>query len=280
MKKLVINADDFGIAVTVNEAVQSAFRTGILTSATIIPCGRSYENAVDIAEQNPALGVGIHLTLVAEQPISDSKKIASLLSNAGRFPANYIDFLKSFVIGKIKLIDIETECRAQIEKVLDSNLTPTHLDSHQHLHIFPKIAGLVARLAREYSIDAVRLPREALSFTDADVSWLRHIARNGLTVITALTAPTYTGKGLRCTDNFFGMLYGGALNSRRLKRIISRLPDGTSEIMIHPALDNSAMQNIYPWNYDWQQEYHALCDPSVKTLLAENSVYLTNYRTM
>ncbi|MFA6074553.1 MAG: ChbG/HpnK family deacetylase [Negativicutes bacterium] len=76
------------------------------------------------------------------------------------------------------------------------------------------------------------------------------------------------------------MLYGGALNSRRLKRIISQLPAGISEIMIHPALENESMQNVYQWNYDWQQEYHSLCDPSVKALITESSVQLTNYRTM
>ncbi|MFA6074552.1 MAG: ChbG/HpnK family deacetylase [Negativicutes bacterium] len=210
MKKLVINADDFGIDVTVNEAVESAFRNGVLTSTTIISCGKSYEHAVDVAEQNPGLGVGVHLTFVAEQPVSCCSKIPSLVEVDSRFYENYIDFLKNFVVGKIKLIDIETEARAQIEKVLDSNLTPTHIDSHQHLHIFPKIAGMVNRLAKEYKIDAVRLPRESILFWDSDVSLARHVARNGLTAITWLSLPTYIGSGLRCTDSFWNALWWSA----------------------------------------------------------------------
>ncbi len=280
MKKLVINADDFGIDITVNKAVESAFKNGVLTSATIIPCGKSYENAIDIAERNPQLGVGIHLTLVAERPVSSCWKIPSLIGSEGRFYKSYVDFLKGFIVGKIAIKDIETEARAQIEKVLDSNLTPTHLDSHQHLHVFPKIAGLVCRLAKDYNIDAVRLPRESMRFVDSEITWARHIARNGLTAITKMSAPTYSGKDLRCTDNFFGMLYGGALSSQRLKRIIDRLPEGTSEIMIHPAIENEAMQRVYQWNYDWQQEYYALCDPTVKSLIEEKNVRLVNYRTM
>ena len=278
MKKLVINADDFGIDVTVNKAVESAYRNGVLTSTTIIPCGKSYENAIDIAEQNPQLGVGIHLTLVAERPVSSCQKIPSLIEGDCRFYSSYSEFLKGFILGKIKIKDIETEARAQIEKVLDSNLLPSHIDSHQHLHIFPGIAGLICRLAKDYGIDAVRLPRESMRFVDSEISFARHIARNGLTVITKITTPSLGGRNLRHTDNFFGMLYGGALNSQRLKRIISCLPNGTSEIMIHPALENEAMQGIYQWNYDWQQEYHALCDPTVKMLIAENAVQLVNYR--
>ena len=235
---------------------------------------------MNIAKACPDLGVGVHLTLVGERPLCALQQVASLVGGDGRLPDTYGAFLLRFVTGRIKMTEIERELRAQIERVLASGIAPSHFDSHQHLHAFPVIAQLVARLAAEYNVARVRVPCEPTSVSDRSIGAMRHWARSGLSAVARYSSAAYRKRGVRSTDNFYGMLYGGCMTSARLQGILAALPEGTSEIMMHPAVDGQALSAIYGWQYHWQEELHALSDIAVRNCMQRNEIELISFNNI
>ena len=134
-----MNADDFGRHELINRAVERAFNAGCLKSATLMAGGIAFDDAVKLAKKIPNLGVGIHFTLANGNPILPPNEIPSLVTPEGVFHGDYIKFLKRYLSGKISLSEVRSELAAQLEKILNTGLTLTHFDSHQHLHHIPGI---------------------------------------------------------------------------------------------------------------------------------------------
>jgi len=150
MKRLIVNADDFGLTPGINQAVMRAHREGILTSATLMAGGLAWQEAVAMAAKTPTLGVGVHLTLTALKPVLPPERVPSLVDAAGNFRRQ---FWRVLVWNKK---EVEAEWRAQIQRLLEAGLEPTHLDSHHHIHLWPPLLTIACRLAREFGIPAVR----------------------------------------------------------------------------------------------------------------------------
>ena len=117
MKKLIVNADDFGLHTEVNRAIIKGYREGCLTSTSLVAAGSAVAEAAQLACENPALGVGAHLTLVAEQPVLPPEKIPSLVTSEGRLLPDHVSFIKHFVRGDIRLRELYDECDAQITRL-------------------------------------------------------------------------------------------------------------------------------------------------------------------
>src|SRR4029079_6807551 len=156
--RLIVNADDFGLSEAVNRAVIEAHEHGIVTSTSIMAGGSAFEHAAALATRTPTLDVGVHLTLTEQQPVAES--VPSLVGADGQFAPHATDFAKRWLRGTIALADVRTELDAQIRRVRAHGVRPTHLDGHQHVHVLPGIARVVAELAREHGIRAVRVPTE------------------------------------------------------------------------------------------------------------------------
>ncbi|MGI6362361.1 MAG: carbohydrate deacetylase [Bacillota bacterium] len=150
MRKLIINADDFGLTPGINQAVMRAHREGILTSATLMAGGLAWQEAVALAAKTPTLGVGVHLTITALKPVLPPERVPSLVDAAGNFRRQFWRVL----VWNNK--EVEAEWRAQIQRLLEAGLEPTHLDSHHHIHLWPPLLAIACRLAREFGIPAVR----------------------------------------------------------------------------------------------------------------------------
>lgn len=150
MIRLIVNADDFGYSRGVNFGIIDAHRRGIVTSATMMMNMPGAEHAIDLAKQNPSLGVGIHLVLTCGRPICPD--VPSLVGEDGAFKS-----LKDVTPNSIVLEEVEREWTAQIEKFLQSGLTPTHLDSHHHVHTVPELLPVVQKLAHQYGDLSVRI---------------------------------------------------------------------------------------------------------------------------
>lgn len=135
MKYLIPNADDFGFTHDVNQGIVEAHRRGILTATTLMATGPAFQDAVELARQNPQLDIGVHLVLV----------------DSDGFPPTIPRLL--FSLGRIKIYD---QLVRQVQKVLDAGLQPTHLDTHKHTHLLPQIFNAVTRIAREFNIPWVR----------------------------------------------------------------------------------------------------------------------------
>lgn len=278
MKKIIINADDFGIHDSVNSGIIDGFSRGCISSTTLMAGAGAFEQAVALAADNPGLGLGVHLTLVGEVTVAPPAAVASLVDSNGRLPLEYSRFLQLFVAGRIRLADIRCELEAQVKKVAATGLPITHLDSHQHMHVVPGIIDIVIDIAKQFQIKAIRIPAEPICFLGGfPCNTGRFIGRGGLSVLASIARGKARKAGIKTTDHFYGMLAGGNMTEPYLLAIINCLPFGTSEIMIHPGADDSAMTNQYGWNYNWQAELAAVTSARLTSMFAEGQIKLITF---
>ena len=160
MKRLIVNADDFGLTEKVNQAIVQGHRSGIITSTTLMANGMAFNSAVALAQATPELGVGIHLNLTTGKAISCRSKIPGLVDARGLF-CNTPEWLVARLAARtLSLGQVERGVSGSDGKVLSAGVAPTHLDGHKHVHLFPPIFELVIQMAKEYGISAVRCTRE------------------------------------------------------------------------------------------------------------------------
>jgi predicted glycoside hydrolase/deacetylase ChbG (UPF0249 family) len=201
--------------------------------------------------------------------------VPSLVHANGRFCPGWQTLLVRILTGTINFAEVQKELEAQIIKVLDAGIIPTHIDSHQYIHLFPKISAIVAFLAHKYRIRNIRYPKESWGIQPTSLS---SICRK-----TLLLLPLYCAKrdfkknNLHCSDDFMGFGSSGRLNTLSLKTYIQKIRAGTTEMVCHPGED---MQDpLYRrWGYCWKQELDTLRDREVKLLLQTSGITLTNYK--
>lgn len=270
------NADDFGRHVLINSAVAKAVDNGCLRSATLMPGGRAFDDAVDVAKSHPELGVGIHLTLVNGFPVSDPKDIPSLVTEEGVFLDDYTLFVKAFLKGKIRLADVRRELMAQAEKMGKTGLDLTHVDSHQHMHVLPGIFDIALDAADSLHIDAVRIPRSPL-FTGFSGSLGQLIGRTGLATLAEMAGLRAKHRHFRTPDHFAGIVAGEAVHEGHFRDILKHLAKGTTEIMMHPGIDNRILVKDTRWDHDFEAEYHALVSPAIAALIEKKGIRVVNF---
>ncbi|WP_110956069.1 ChbG/HpnK family deacetylase [Anaerosinus massiliensis] len=277
MKQLIINADDFGLHELINEGIVEAYTAGCVTSTSIMAGGGAFEHAVNLIEKHSKLGVGVHLTLVGANPVARSD-IHTLLTQDGAFLPNYSQFIKRYVSGQISNEHIEWEFLCQMQKVAGTGIKITHIDSHQHLHVLPGIQKIICRVAREFGVDRMRIPAEPVGFIGmGDYNINRFFARAALTGCSFLAQRVYAREGFVFPQHFFGMLEGGAMTQLSLSHILQELPNGISEIMVHPGKETATLGQLFPWSYHWGEELMALKDEKVLDCIKRNEIQMINY---
>ena len=277
-RRLIVNADDMGLATGVNEGIRIAATQGILTSASLMACGRAFEDAVGEARDLAALGVGVHLTVVGEAPVSEIARVRSLVNVAGRFPRTYRHLVLRWLGRRIILDEVEGEFRSQIERVLGAGIRPTHLDSHQHVHLLPGFLPRVANLAREYRIGAIRCPAERWAEMARVSGPRRAWEATLLRVLAGARRGWLRRRGIQTTDGVAGITCSGRLTPDRLRAILCRLPAGTTELVCHPGKVSPDMRGAYAhWAYRWEDELRALTDPGMRALVEELRIALVTF---
>lgn len=271
MKQLIVNADDFGLHPLINAGIIKGHQEGFITSTSLMPSAPCWQEAVRLANENPRLGIGVHLTLVGGVPsVLPKEQVSSLLDDDGLFLPDYVAFAKRYYSGAVKKAELEAELRAQLERALSCGVNITHIDSHQHTHVLPGINSLVLKLSNEYNIIRVRIPKEGYLFTGGFQTGVgRLIGRSGLSFCADMAALRADSLGLRHPQHFYGMLAGGHLNAQLIANILRQLPEGVSEIMTHPGLDSAALGKAFSWQYHWREELDAYLDADNKALLKE-----------
>ena len=278
MKQLIINADDFGLHPLINKGIIKGHSEGIITSTSLMPSAPYFDEAVQLAKANPSLGVGIHLTLVGGVKPACTSGVNSLLTADGVFAEDYTVFAKKWYTGSIKKNELVKELETQIEKVLAAGIKPTHIDSHQHMHVLPGIAGIVVRLCENYGIKKIRMPGENIFWSGGfEAGMGRKIGRDGLSFCAMLAKGKTQSAGIVYPQHFFGMLAGGNLNAELVKNILLNLPEGTSEIMTHPGLDSTELAKHFTWGYHWQDELGAFLSAENKEIVREHGIKLINF---
>ncbi len=277
MLKLIINADDLGLSENVNEGIVEAWKHGVVTSASLMACGPSFDHAVDLLKKNPGLDFGVHLTLVEERPLSPAAQIPGLIGADGRFHAHAFVFLRKYFLGRISAEAVGIEWVAQIRRVVNAGLNPSHLNSHQHLHFLPKLRVVITDLAREYGIPAVRLPR---CFRDVLGGGAGRWARYLQMLILSGLCRSGDRKGLASPEVLMGFCDSGRLDFQALEKIVQHLPRaGVCEIICHPGRSDPGSPYRH-WHYQWDRELAAFCDPRLAAIITERGAELISYKAL
>lgn len=266
MKRLIVTADDVGLHPGMTRGALAAHDRGIVTAVSVSPNGRDFEPAVELLRKRPRLAVGAHLTLVGERPLSRPETIPSLVGPAGLLHAGYPAFAARYALGRIRGLDLETELRAQVERLLATGLRVTHLNSHQHLHVLPRVFEVVLRLAEEHGIPMVRIPDEPearLTPRGLQIAALNALGRRARRRLGRIASPNRT----------VGVMAAGRLTPMSLRRCLDRV-EGTTELVCHPGLGGEELAAAYDWGYAWEEETAALCDPGLPELLRERGISL------
>jgi predicted glycoside hydrolase/deacetylase ChbG (UPF0249 family) len=258
---LVVNADDFGFTRGVNQGIVEAHRSGILTAATLMATGAAFDHAVELARQNPSLDVGCHLVLVGESP----------------FPRTVLQLTRAIALGRIRIYD---ELIAQVRRILDAGLRPSHLDTHKHTHLLPPVLDAVARISEECKIPWVRRPFD-FPLTPAGVSWTKKATSRAFGVVRRRFARVLAARGCRSTDHFAGFQITGRYTAADLARLIRALPEGSTEFMCHPGFCTDELRAAPTrLKESREKELLALTSTEVRAALHESGVELVSYRAL
>jgi predicted glycoside hydrolase/deacetylase ChbG (UPF0249 family) len=249
LKRLIVNADDFGFARDVNEGIIQAHRHGIVTATTLMAVGSEFHHAVILAKDHAAtLDVGIHLTLIGTRALS---RLGKALPESPQALAWAVTF---------RTLNIARELDLQVTRVLETGLQPTHLDTHKHSHLLPQVAEVVGELSERYRIPWVRRPLPK-------------------PILGAMSLARLRRHGCRLTDHFLGYDLTGRFGASELERVIRSLPEGLSEFMCHPGrMGEELLHARTRLKESRQHELEALTSPAVKTAVQAAGVQLTGFR--
>jgi hopanoid biosynthesis associated protein HpnK len=287
MKQLILNADDFGLTRGVNEGIVRAYREGVLTSTTLMATGAAFDDAVTRAKENLGLGVGCHLVLAGGQSVAPKEQVGSLVDKEGFLPESLGIFLALVSAGRIRSEEIEMELRAQIEKIRAAGIEPTHLDTHKHTHVHPRVMEAVGKVAQRSGIQKIRKPVENLrdSWRSSKTNGNGHIALLLAAAAVRPVEPAFQAIARRFElcwpDHFLGLAITGRLGPEVLRRMIEKLPEGSTEIMLHPGVcDEDLKKSVTRLKEQRETELAALLDPRVKSAVAEQGIRLISYREL
>jgi len=277
-KRIIINADDFGLCSGVNKAVAQAHTDGVLTSATIMANMPAADAAVKLAKQMPGLGVGVHLNLFKGQPLSKDGSVDCLLDDKGSFaltPAKLS--LLSICRRKIRKA-IRTELAAQIQWVIDSGLKPTHLDSHKHIPSFPVIFPIVCGLARRFEIAAIRFtlePKQLLAMPWPLPSEGGRKRAKAIRIMAKINR--IQNSAFLKTDALLGVAHVGKIDVNFFKAVALYNSAATAEVMTHPGFDDDPEHKQSRLLNQRKGELQALCSERTKQYFKDAGIKLVHY---
>jgi predicted glycoside hydrolase/deacetylase ChbG (UPF0249 family) len=270
VRRLVVNADDFGLHPAIDAGILEAKRRGILTSATVLVTGMSASAAISSGKRE-GLSMGLHLALCGKLPCAASSDSVRSLAPRGRLPSAWPDIVKGVLFKRISAADIETELRAQIQLAIEMGLVFDHFDSHQHVHMMPTVSDIVSELAREHDVP-VRWPAAHLRRPS-----LLSISGTAKAAILAATSKLQGPPKYLRTLPVVGLSASGRLTLPALLTVLRQLPEGDFELMCHPGFTPDVVTEDPAWRSAWRDELDALTSAEVRKTLAALNIELTSY---
>ncbi|HYU17084.1 MAG TPA: ChbG/HpnK family deacetylase [Chloroflexota bacterium] len=294
-RSLIVNADEFGLTEGINEGIIEVHTHGIVTSTTMVANLWAFDHAAALSRKYPDLAIGVHLNLTHGAPILPPERVHTLVDHNGLFFRRR-PFLQRLILGQISMIQVYEELRAQIDKVLAADISPSHIDSHESVYMYPDLFfKVVTPIARIYGLP-IRLQQERMErysfasrhafkrYFNSEAFWKNH-------VMYAL-ARRYRARlrklGIRTSDHFLSTFNCIRRNPRDLYRGLTRdlrdLDQGTTELMVHPGFSDSRLESFLdggPVAARWrEEEVRVLTDRDLRALLDERRVDRINYRTL
>lgn len=252
--RLIVTADDFGLHEAVNEAVERGYRDGVLRAASLMVAAPAVADAVARAKQNPGLAVGLHLVLADGRAMLPPTRIPALVDAQGMFDSNMVrNGFRFFFLPHVRR-QLADEIRAQFEAFAATGLKLDHVNAHKHFHLHPTILTLMLTIGREFGLRAIRLPSEP-----GMGPWLRPWL--------ALMRARLDRAGVGYNDHVFGLRHSGGMDEAVMLDILRDLPDGLSEVYLHPASHGHITESMA--DYRHADELAALLSPRVRQTIAE-----------
>jgi hopanoid biosynthesis associated protein HpnK len=287
VRRLIINADDFGLTQGVNRAILEAHCHGVVTSATLMANAAAFEDAIQQAKATPRLSVGCHVVLVDGLPVLGDRQTPTFTrGQAGgrRFYENLSGFALRVISGRIDADEIEAEAAAQIRKLQDNGIVVSHLDTHKHTHIFPSVLWPLLRAARVCGVPAVRNPFGPLHLSilaKRPSLWKQFSKVTVLSCLEKTFRKAATSAGMVAPDGTVGIVATGALDDRLLGNIVDNLPEGTWEFVCHPGYNDAELGSIRTRLRESRAvELQLLTSPETRESLARRGVQLISYRDL
>ncbi len=284
MRRLIVNADDFGLTPGINRAIAEGHSRGVVTSATLMANGPAFDDAVQRAQSAPGLSVGCHVVLTDGSPVLGAQRIPTLTERNGHFRQSLIRFALSAIRGRIDPDEIEAEATAQIRKLQAAGLVVSHLDTHKHTHIFPPVLRPLLRAARMCGVRAVRNPFEpapASLLAKQPWLWKKYGQVKALGVLGHGFRKSIDEAGLLTPDGTIGIVVTGALDERLFASSMDNLPEGTWELVCHPGYNDAELGAVRTRLRESRAiERRLLTSPEAREGLTRNGIELISYRDL
>jgi predicted glycoside hydrolase/deacetylase ChbG (UPF0249 family) len=286
VKNLIVNADDLGWTEGVNRGIVEAFHRGIVTSASLLANGTAFAAGVKVARSAPGLGIGVHLNLTDGPPVADAEAVMSLLKDGGEFAGGPESLLLKRARRGLALQEVEQEWDAQIQKVRDAGVQPTHIDGHKHVHMLPGLFEIALRLAKRHGIGAIRVSHETSGLRaslstgrlHAAVVLKQGVQARGLKLLARDAREQADRAGISTADYFCGIAQTGELTKEGVTRLLRSLPEGTTELMCHPGYADEALRKTATrLQGSREKEVEILTDTEIRNLVASQGIRLIDY---
>jgi hopanoid biosynthesis associated protein HpnK len=286
VRRLIINADDFGLTPGVNRAIVEGHTHGVITSATLMACSAAFDEAVALAKSNPSLKVGCHTVLTDGVPVAPPETVKSLLDprHSRELYRSFPAFVRAAVRNGFDPDHVEREATAQFWKLQQAGIQPTHFDTHKHSHMFPQILRPLLRAAKTCGIAAVRNPFAPIkplayaSLFRRPKLWTRYTEVKLLRHYAASFRRAVEETGLATTDGTFGIVVTGALDEKLFDAIIGNLPEGTWEFVCHPGYNDEALAGVRTrLRASRVAELRVLTSARAKEIIQQRGIELISY---
>ena len=271
---LIVNADDYGLTPAVSRGILRGVHDGVITSTSVLVLGCGFTRSVGWLRDETSLGVGVHLALVGEDPpLSSARDIPTLVDRRGRLPRSWRRLLPKVMAKQIDLADVERELAAQIGVAREAGLAIDHLNSHQHVHMFPGLRDIVVDLAHRFDVPAVRVTRMK---GRGPVAW--SMRRLATTLERELQAD-----GIAFPGSAAGLDEAGRFDETAMLRALERFAASdvaSVELSGHPGEAEDDERHRYRWGYHWGAELEAVLSPRVREAIDRYGYRLGTYRDL
>ncbi|MBO1326528.1 hopanoid biosynthesis-associated protein HpnK [Acetobacter sp. TBRC 12305] len=278
MKRAIISADDFGMSVEVNEAIEIAHRDGLLSTASLMVAGAAAQDAVERARRLPTLNVGLHLVTIEGPAVLPHARLPLVTDGNGWFSSSQLGLGVDYFFRPEGRRELRAEITAQFEAFARTGLRLDHANAHKHMHLHPTVGALMIEIGRRYGLNAVRIPLEPPAPLMAAGNYTDTLGDAALRHWTRLLRHQVRRAGMRANDWCFGLAWSGHMTADRVAALAAHLPDGVSEIYFHPATHkNALLQRLMP-GYDHEGEFDALCSSGFRVGLAQSHTQLCGWQ--
>jgi hopanoid biosynthesis associated protein HpnK len=271
VRRLIVNADDFGRSRSINEAVIRAHREGILTSASLMVNEPAFDEAVKLAKENPELGVGLHLTLLVGRSALSLEKIPGLVNARGEFSNSPVGAGMNYFFRRSLHEQLRAEIHAQFEKFCATGLPLDHVNGHLHFHLHPTIFKILMEDSEKFQIRHLRLTRDCLARSRRMTKgkFFTRVTHAAIfKMLSSRARKPLQQRGIKHAQITFGLLQDSRVDEDYILKLLPELPPGDSELYSHPSLD------------EFKNEFDALVSPRVKEQIKKIGIELIRYQDL